>query len=327
MRCYLTWLSVASLAFASEAQADVLVAPVAGTNLGSTQVDAISETLAAAYQVNQSEPVVPMHRARQTLSASSDLAAAARQLKASEYVYATATRLDERIVITAARYTLEGRVIQSAKVVATSLDDVEPASDRLVRALLAHPAADHARTLDNVTRTESKAPNRVWSTKLPGFKAGVIAPIGWGDTISPMMTAGFSLRIETQERFLEFGVGLNLPPGRTADSTLAYGGVYADIGVNFYLMHSTTAPYLGLGVMPRLMSHQVTNLAPYGQAGLMFMRESSTRFYTELRVAQNVLPVGFGSSTKYDSATGNYTYSAPKDLYPTELSLAVGIGF
>ncbi|HEY5960832.1 MAG TPA: hypothetical protein VIV60_29960, partial [Polyangiaceae bacterium] len=113
----------------------------------------------------------------------------------------------------------------------------------------------------------------------------------------------------------------------TPDSTRAYGGVYSDIGINFYLMHASTAPYAGLGVMPRLMSRQVTNLAPYGQFGVMFMRESSMRFYAEARVAQNVLPVGFASTATYETETGTFTRPDSKNLYPTELSLSIGIGF
>jgi hypothetical protein len=79
--------------------------------------------------------------------------------------------------------------------------------------------------------------------------------------------------------------------------------------------------------MPRLMSSSVTNLAPYAQGGLMFFRESSTRLYLDLRVAQNVLPVGFNENSHYDSATDSYTSTPSLRLYPTELTLHVGVGW
>jgi hypothetical protein len=125
---------------------------------------------------------------------------------------------------------------------------------------------------------------------------------------------------------LEFGVGLNLPPVES-EKRYSYGGVYADLGANFYLTNDSSAPYLGFGVMPRLMSRQVTNLAPYAQAGYMFFRESSTRLYIDFRAAQNVLPVGFGGNTHTDSATGATTTDPERNLYPTELALHLGIGW
>jgi hypothetical protein len=264
---------------------------------------------------------------RQAIEQTGGVHAAAQKLGATEYVYATAVRLDTRIVITATRYSANGTPLQSAKMTASGLDDVEPASERLAKALSAHQATSATLTLDTVTRTEAKRPNRTWSDKVTGFKAGFTYPIGWGHQISPMMNAGFALRVEGSNHFLEFGAGLILPAQASDENSLAYGGVYGDIGANFYLAHASTSPYLGFGVMPRLMSREVTNLAPYGQGGLMFFRESSTRLYLDLRVAQNVLPVGFGGGGQYDSATGQYVSTPAQRLYPTELTLHVGVGW
>ena len=86
-------------------------------------------------------------------------------------------------------------------------------------------------------------------------------------------------------------------------------------------MHSATSPYLGLGVLPRLMSKDVTNLAAYGQGGVMFFRDASTRLYTDLRVAQNLLPVGFSTCGV------DYGVCGTRRLYPTEISLNIGVGF
>jgi hypothetical protein len=323
------WASgVLGLVLSVTAHAAVMVAPVEGTNLDPGEVEAISETVASAYRVAQQEAVIPLPEVRRALEQTGGVQEAAKKLGATEYIYVTAVRLDTRIVITATRYSASGTALHSSKMTATGLDDVEPTSERLAKALAAQQATATTQTLDTVTKTEGKRPNRTWSEKVTGFKAGLIYPIGWGHEISPMMSAGFALRVEGENHFLEFGVGLVLPASADDDKRLSYGGVYGDIGANFYLAHTSTSPYLGFGVMPRLMSREVTNLAPYGQAGLMFFRESSTRLYLDLRLAQNVLPVGFGGGyDQYDSATGGYTSTPTQKLYPTELSLHVGVGW
>jgi len=320
-------LGVLGVVLSAPAYAAVMVAPVDGTNLDPGETAAISQTVASAYQVAQTEAVIPLAEARQAIEQAGSVQEAAKKLGATEYVYATAVRLDTRIVITATRYSASGAPLHSAKMTATGLDDVEPTSERLAKALASQQATSTTQTLDTVTKTEGKRPNRAWSEKVTGFKAGITYPIGWGHDISPMMNAGFALRVEGGEHFLEFGVGLILPANASENDRLAYGGVYGDIGANFYLAHSSTSPYLGFGVMPRLMSSSVTNLAPYAQGGLMFFRESSTRMYLDLRLAQNVLPVGFGGSSQYDSTTGNYKTTEEQRLYPTELTLHVGVGW
>ncbi len=325
----LGWLlGVMGLVLSATAHAAVMVAPVEGTNLEPGEVEAITQTVASAYRVAQKEAVIPMPEVRQAVEQTGSVQEAAKKLGATEYIYATAVRLDTRIVITATRYAANGTPLHSAKMTATGLDDVEPTSERLAKALSFQQPTAATQTLDSVTKTEAKRPNRAWSEKVTGFKAGLIYPIGWGHEIAPMMSAGFALRVEGDNHFLEFGVGLILPASADDDKRLSYGGVYGDIGANFYLTHTSTSPYLGFGVMPRLMSREVTNLAPYGQAGLMFFRESSTRLYLDLRLAQNVLPVGFGGGTaQYDSVTGDYVSTPTQKLYPTELSLDVGVGW
>lgn len=315
------------LVSSAQASAVVMIAPVAGTNLTADEVAAISETVASAYRVAQREAVIPIPDARQAIEQAGSLQEAAKKQGANEYVYATAIRLDKHIVLTATRYSASGAPLHSAKMTATGLDDIEPTSDRLAKALVAQRAPSKTVTPDNVTRTEAKRPNRTWSDKVTGFKTGFTYPIGWSEEISPMMNAGFALRVEGAQHFLEFGVGLTLPATPDSPDRLTYGGVYGEIGASFYLTHSSTSPYAGFGVMPRLMSRTVTNLAPYGQAGVMFFRESTTRLYLDLRVAQNLLPVGFEGDTSYDSSTDHYTSTPERRLYPTELTLHVGIGW
>jgi hypothetical protein len=151
--------------------------------------------------------------------------------------------------------------------------------------------------------------------------------VGWSENIAPQMSGAFDLRLESGQHFIEFGVGLTFA---APDHKYSYGGIWLDIGGDFYLTQGNTAPYLGGGLMPRLMSdsgQSIANFAPYLQGGVMFFRDQKTRFYTDFRVAQNVLPIKFGGVESYDYTTSVTTVSNETKLYPTELTFSVGMGF
>ena len=96
----------------------------------------------------------------------------------------------------------------------------------------------------------------------------------------------------------------------------------AEIGGSYYLWNDSLSPYVGAGIMPRIafgFGDGGVQLAPYGQLGLMFMRESSSRLYCDLRVAQLVTPF---DKTRWDWEDGR-----ERKVYPTELTVAVGIGW
>jgi hypothetical protein len=313
------------------ALAAVMVLPVEGTNLEPGEADAIGHMVASAYQMELKDTVIAPGDVKRALDETGSYQLAAQKLGATEYLYVSAVRLNQRIVITGARYSRDGRLLFSERISATTLDDAEPGSDRLAKALIAHQTPGETRTLDNVMLTETRPPNRVGSQKVPGFKGSFTYPIGWTGSVAPMMSAAFALRLESLSHFIEFGLGFTVPAG---DYDYRYGGLFADIGGAFYLTQESMSPYVGGGVMPRLMSDDtVANLLVYGQVGLMLFREGATRFYIEGRVGQNVLPMTFGSNpppSQYDSATG--TYLPPEDvqkktLFPTEIMLSVGMGF
>jgi hypothetical protein len=301
------------LALSSSALAAVMVLPVEGTNLEPGEIDAIGQMVGAAYQLESKEAVIPPADVKKALDETGGYQPAAQKLGATEYIYITAVRLDQKIVITATRYSADGKLVHSAKMSATTLDDVEPASDRLAKALVNKKSATESRTIDNVTTTEERRPTRTGNQKVAGFKGSFTYPIGWKERIAPQMSGALDIRLESRSFFTEFAIGLTFPAG---DYENAYGGIWLDIGASFYLSDANTAPYVGFGIMPRLMSASPANIAPYGQFGVMFFRESSTRVYSDFRIAQNILPVGFGM---FDDDLNQ--------MYPTELTLSVGMGF
>ena len=314
------FVSLSAPAFAA-----VMVLPVEGTNLEEGEAEAIGQMVTAAYQIESKDRVIAPATVKKALDETGSYQLAAQKLGANEFVYVSAVRLNQRIVITAARYSSDGKLLFSEKISATTLDDAEPGSERLARALIAHQTTTEARTLDNVMATEKAPPNRVGSQKVPGFKGSFTFPVGWGEELAPMMSAAFDLRLENANNFIEFGIGFTVPAG---NYDYGYGGLFLDIGGNFYLSHTSTSPYVGFGVMPRLMSSDtIANLLVYGQGGLMFFREASTRLYVDLRVGQNLIPVTF-SGEEYDPDTGMaLPDSDPVKLFPTEFTLSIGMGF
>jgi hypothetical protein len=310
------------LTFSLHALASVMVLPVEGTNLQPGEADAIGQMVTSAYQIESKDTVLPPATVQKTLDETGAYATAAQKLGASEYIYVTAVRLDQRIVITATRYSPDGKFVHSAKISASSMDDIEPASDRLAKALVNRKTATEARNIDNVTRTEEQQALRTSSQKVAGFKGSFTYPIGYTETLSPQASIALDLRLESRMHFIELGIGLTFAAG---DDNPGYGGLWADIGGNLYLSDENTAPYLGGGLMPRLMSENIANLAPYAQVGMMFFRESKTRLYADFRVAQNVLPVGVDSRLAMSS--DGFVEVVSKDVWPTELTLSVGMGF
>lgn len=315
------------LTLAAPAFASVMMLPVQGTNLEPGEIDAIGQMVQTAYQVEAKDTTIPPAESQRAVDEAGGYPQAAQKLGAKEYVYVTAVRLDTRIVLNATRYSADGKYIYSAKMSATTLDDIEPAAERLARALLHQIPTGEVRTTENVLRTEEQQPIRANSQKVAGLKGSFIYPAGWSEQIAPQMSGAFDLRLESGMHFIEFGIGLTFA---APDHKFSYGGIWLDIGGSFYLMPGNTAPYVGFGLMPRLMSdvgQSFANFAPYVQGGVMFFRDSKTRFYTDIRIAQNVLPIAFGGDEIYDTGTGTYQLASETKLYPTEFIFNVGMGF
>ena len=316
---------VATLAHA----ADVAVLPVQGTNLDLGEVEAIGVLLANAYAAETSLDVVgpvQVAKVRETVDAAAGTAGLVSALGVKEYIEVAAVRLKTKITLRATLRTADGNVEHAVDMTAASLDDMEQVAERMVKALVGRTTVAATQTIHNVTKTEGRNPNRTFSEKVLGVKTGFILPVARGLEFQPAMSLSFDGRYETDKGFLEFGVGFALPT--LSSDKQAMGGLFTELGGSYYLMGESTSAYVGGGVIPRIywgLDDGGVRAAVYGQVGLMFLRESSTRFYTELRVAQNVLPFTHTKREYYTmvESTGGTSH----DYYPTELSLNVGIGW
>lgn len=309
--------------------ADVAVLPVQGTNLEAGEVDAIGVMVANAYAAASGRDVLSPTEvlgARETVDPAGGVPALVAALGVKQYVEVSAVQLKSKLALHATLRSAAGDREHAVDITAASLDDVEQAAERIAKALLNRTTIAATQTIHNVTRTEGRVPNRTFSEKVLGLKTAFILPMARGLEFQPGMALSFDGRFETTKGFLEFGVGVALPTG-TSDGE-AMGGLFTEFGGSYYLLNESVSPYVGGGVIPRIywgIDDGGVRAALYGQVGVMLMRESSTRLYTELRVAQNVLPFS-RDSYRYDYATGNESTSS-RDYYPTEVGINVGIGW
>lgn len=148
-------------------------------------------------------------------------------------------------------------------------------------------------------------------------------PVAADIELNPMMQVAFDARLEQSDYFIEAAVGFFLS-NRTGNRE-GLSGMLAQIGASYYLSHTNVSPYLGAGLSPRFFvdPYSGVGLTANAHAGLMFMRESSTRIYIELQVDQNLIKVQPRVTYAYSSVPS----AGPQAVLPTEFSFAAGIGF
>jgi hypothetical protein len=317
-------LALGVLGHAGVASADTAVMPVEGRNLTAGDSEAIGRLFADAYATTSQERVVAPRPTDPDADFALVPADEAKRVGANEYVVIYAVGLGEKVKLRATRYALDGTVIHTVNMDAASLDDLDVVTERMAKALWLEVTPRETRTPETVTAQEGRAPNRVSTEKVVGVKTSYIQGFATDLKLGPLLGVGFDDRLEGESYFIEFGAGLLLPAQDYNQSRGNYGGAYAEFGASYYLSNGETSPYVGAGVLPRFIitDHDAgTQLSVYGQAGVMFMRSSSTRLYLDARVAQSVTPVRFETQTPTSDP-----YSSTS-VHPLEVGLEVGIGW
>jgi len=312
------------------ASAAVLIFPAEVTNVEEGEGEAIVAVLADAY-ANASGQQVTVVKADPT-TPSGNYSERAQALGGSEYLVVRVVRLDQKIRIRMSRHRADGTALSSESMTAISLDDMEPVAERLATAVSAETSTDETRTHRNVTGRETQAKNRVFNEKVVGIKAQLDMPFAKDVKIAPPVGLGVNFKLEADAWFMEFGAGF-LIPTPAEDDQATMGGLVSEIGGSFYITDSEVSLYAGAGAMPRILfsrgGEAGANIALYGQFGAMFARSSSSRFYTDLRVAQNVtkvpLAIEIAPADPLD-VFGEATYDR-FTAYPTEIILEFGIGW
>lgn len=321
-------LSVLLMSMAVSAS-DIAVLPVTVTNLTPSQGDAIGAVMAMQLSKASKKSVIGPVQTRTAFEAdSSDIIAVADRLGVSECVRMTAVALESKILVEAVLYSRTGEMLYQVQMTAASLDDISEVCDRMALALVERVNTDMTMNLDNITKTEVKESNRLFTDKITGVKCGMVFPMAKGARFEPMMITGFDMRLDSKDFFFEFGAMPMIPAnGLFNKEKESYGGIHIELGGSRYLLRQNISPYIGGGISPRYLLYPSTITAvPYVQAGMMMMRFSSTRIYCDLRISQHVLPIVYEDSS-YDPVTYQYKTEQTGKYYPTEVGLNVGIGW
>lgn len=320
---------VAMNASSALAQEVVGVFPVRGTNLSEGEAAAIGALIAVSYSAESDARVLDPTQTGPVLAQQQSERDAAQQLGLTQYIDVQAVRLEQRITLHATLRNVHGSQLYAVKTTAMSLDDMEPVAERIASSLHRRTPLEETRDLDNITAKEGRAPNRVFAEKVFGIRTGMALPFGKDVNADAALFAEFDGRLEGKSYFLEFAGGLMLP-SQMNDSSDGIGGLIGLIGGSYYLGYTNIAPYVGGGLSPRLMfgAYSGAALTVNGHIGLMFMRMSSSRIYAEIGVDQHLLPLSPDRyAERYDPDTGTYVTLDQNEVWPTELSLAVGIGW
>ncbi len=320
--------SVLSVPNAAQA-ADIAFFPVEGPNLRPEDASAIGELLAQSYASVSGQAVLAPSRIN-LLTPNHEQAA--KELGVAEYVRTDAVAIGQRIVVHSARYQANGSIVFQSKMTAERIEDMTIVSDRMARALFYRVEDEDVRTRHNVTLSEARPEARRWTEKVVGFKTGLHMPLAKGADYSPSLSGMFDMRMESDRFFIEFGAGIMISTGSGDDrydcifdesgsdceqnNQGRIGGLVSEIGGSYFLTDGNIAPYVGGGLMPRIIlsgsDDDIANLAVFGQVGVTLPRDSSTRFYLDARVAQNVLQLHLDND---------------KTVLPTELSIHAGVGW
>jgi hypothetical protein len=230
-------------------------------------------------------------------------------------------RLESHIVV---RAHMSGR---SVEMTATSLDDLPTVARRVARALTTGDGPAATRTPENVTSLETQVPNRTYTERAGGLFLMPVIPFAVGQRVEPAIAFGVDLRLDKGGYFYEVDAGMLLPTGSSEHPSV--GGVFADLGAAVHLSDGNFTPYVGGGMSTRIIGgfgDAIVGLAPYGHLGIVFDRSSSARFYVELRVAQNLIPL-----TKHDDdvylASGAVEDGGEKRIFLTEAGARLGLLF
>lgn len=231
---------------------------------------------------------------------------------------------NSKTIVTVARKNASGSDIYQTEMTLLTYGDIEESTERIAASLYQKISIDKTRGMTNITRREGMGYNQLWARRSKGIKMGVFKPFSFDTTFSTVVTIGFDYKVDLNRFYLEFGVGGRLPTGLSDDSTRYYGGNYFEIGGGYYVIDNTFGMFVGAGIIPFFnwadLGGNFLGLPVYVQVGATTPRNSSVRFFGDVRIALNSIPVATGSASDYG------TLKKRKD-YPLEVGFEIGIGW
>ncbi len=349
------------------ASGSTAIFPPNGVNTDKSFVDAFGMLLAAKYRNVSGQDVINPVKAGRAISEDSSLTAAAQKLNVSEYIEIDAVGLylsrrekaeyeyidageqtivvkikendddddddqdlldNHKTVVTATRRTAEGERVHTVEMTLVTYGDIEESTDRIARALYQKVSVDEVRGLQNVTRREGLGKNKVFIDNLKGLKIGFMYPVADNVELTSILSIAYNHRFDSDRFFLEFGAGGRLPTKMEPEENRFYGGAFLHMGGSYYLLRTITGLHAGLGVSPHFVIGSnddalTIGIMPYIQVGFAFPRNYKMQGLINLKIGQNMLPITTGS----DSTWYGDNYLPPKESYPTEIGIEMGMAF
>jgi len=328
-----TLLALSSLPLTALA-ADIAIFPAETSNLSPADNLAVGELLAQAYAAISRQAVLSPVRCEDAVAHATTYEGAARSLGVKEYVRTSTLAVGRLTVITATRYRSDGTFVYQSKMTAHAMEDLPAISDRMAKALFFQVDDEEVRTRDNVVLDEARVKPRRASEKVFGFKTGVYIPMARGATFSTAIGLQFDIRFEMDRFFLEFAAGFIFPTSLADDASVCVnsssgysgcttnhrnrgtvGGLTGEIGGSYFLTDGNAAPYIGVGLIPRLLfdiNGDTANMLGYGQVGFMLPRDASIRFYADFRAAEGMIETHLENG---------------RTVHTTELTVHAGFGW
>ena len=235
---------------------------------------------------------------------------------------------NSKTIVTVVRKNAGGGDIYQTEMTLLTYGDIEESTERIAASLYQKISVDKTRGMTTITRREGMGYNELWMRRSKGFKMGLFKPFTADTTFSPVVSIGFDYKVDLNRYYLEFGVGGRLPTGLSNDSIRYYGGNYFEMGGGYYVVDNTFGMFVGAGLVPFFnwadLGGSFLGLPVYIQVGITTPRNSSVRFYGDIRIAQNSIAVTTGSYTSSDYY--GYGLKKRKD-YPTEIGWELGIAW
>jgi hypothetical protein len=239
---------------------------------------------------------------------------------------------NSKTIVTVARKSASGADIYQNEMTLLTYGDIEESTERIAASLYEKVSVEKTRGMTNITRREGMGYNQLWSRKVKGIKMGAFYPFSADTSFSTVLTLGFDYKIDLNRIYLEFGAGARIPSGLDDERKRIYGGNYFELGGGYYILDNVVGLYTGVGFIPFFnwaeLSNSPIGLPLYLQIGLCTPRNSSVRFYGNLRVAQNLFAI-ITSRSGSNYIDGMYTsyYLKERRDYPTEIGFEIGIGW
>ena len=241
---------------------------------------------------------------------------------------------NSKTIVTVVRKSATGQDIYQTEMTLLTYGDIEESTERIAASLYQKISIDKTRGMTNITRREGMGYNQMWARRSKGIKMGAVLPFSADTVFSTMITLGFDYKVDLNRYFLEFGVGGRLPSGLGDETKRIYGGNYFEIGGGYYIIDNTFGLFAGAGVIPFFnwanLDDSFLGLPVYVQIGISTPRNSSVRFYGDIRIAQNTIAITTGNYNPTDYTYDSYYQPTGKKKqkdYPTEIGFELGIAW